>query len=147
MADFISSHQYVNIDGTDLSDHVTDASIEIPQDVKDYVTAIANSTIQPTKRRLVGVRDVKLAGSLMQDMAAGKTNDVLLGCLNRNDIVCIFQMVNTGDPAIPAATNAVFTFTGVMTSSYKLGGKVGDLAEVPFEFMISSGTLDIDTAP
>lgn len=143
MAEQIGFNYYFRItpDGgspVDLSDHIESMAFKRPIDVKEYVTA---STTMPNKKRLLGVKDNALDVTFADDPAAGEVHATLEDAFGDP---CVIDFGFFG--STPGATTPVYTMTTVF-ADLPIGGQVAERLQKQVSFMISSGSLTIDTTP
>jgi hypothetical protein len=130
MAEFIYTNAFLSIGGTDLSDHVRQATITYNAEMQDK-TAMGDLT----RTRLGGLKDWSLEVNFNQDFAASNVDATLFPIVG--DSVAI---ILRPDAAAVSPTNPNFTGNAILESYAPLGGNVGDMAETPVTFQ-ADGTL------
>ena len=130
MAEIDLTNAYVSINGNDISDHVTQVTIEYSSELQDN-TAMGDTT----RSRIGGLKDWNMSVDLHQDFASSEIDSILFPLVGTAFTIEV-KAVN----ASTSSTNPKFTGTGILESYQPLNGSVGDLAttSVPIQ---AAGTL------
>ncbi len=132
MAKFVIKTPIVTVNGVDLSDHCSQATIETSFEDVD-VTAFGSVY----KQILQGLGDAKITLSLFQDFAAGSV-DATLWPLSQSGAT--FPVTVKATNAAVSATNPRFDMTGVLLSYNPIDGSIGDAAATDVEISNASQT-------
>lgn len=130
MAEFVYTNAFLSIGGTDLSDHVRQATLEYNAEMQDK-TAMGDLT----RTRLGGLKDWTLTLNFNQDFAASNVDATLFPLVGTSVAIILRP-----DAGVVSATNPNFTGNAILESYAPLGGNVGDMAETPVSFQ-ADGTL------
>lgn len=130
MAEFVYTNAFLSIGGTDLSDHVRQATLEYNAEMQDK-TAMGDLT----RTRLGGLKDWTLTVNFNQDFAASNVDATLFPLVGTSVAIILRP-----DAAAVSATNPNFTGNAILESYAPLGGNVGDMAETPVTLQ-ADGTL------
>ncbi|RPH37045.1 MAG: hypothetical protein EHM90_00410 [Chloroflexi bacterium] len=130
----------VEVDGTDLSDHFTQVTVEDSANEVDS-TAFGSVYTQAMK----GMRTCQITGTVQQDFAAASVHSVL-NDLNNQDTP--FEVLVTPRSAAVSATNPQFRLAESQLLGYMpLSGGVGDLSTTDVTFTNAGDTgIEVLTA-
>lgn len=135
MATLVLTDAYVLINAVDLSDHVTQVSLDYDAESLDD-THMA----QTTHSHKGGLKDWTMQIDFQQDFAAAKVDATLFPLVGTT-----FTVEVRPTSAARSATNPGYTGTGLLTSYPPLGNSVGELAMTSAE-IVAAGTLSRATA-
>ncbi len=131
MAKFVLTDAYVSINGNDLSDHVSQVTINYSADMQDDTTMGQTSHV-----RLGGLKDWSVDVEFHQDFAAAALDSILFPLVGVNFPVVIRPVKGTA----VGTSNPNYSGTAILESYKPLGGSVGDLAKTNIT-VPGSGTL------
>jgi len=130
---------FVSVDGTDLSDHFTQITVEDSAAEVDS-TAFGSVYTQAMK----GLRTAQITGTVQQDFAAASV-DATLSALNDQDTT--FEVIVVGDADTTAdisATNPGYRIAESQLLGYTpISGGVGDLSTTDVTFS-NAGDLGVE---
>lgn len=112
---------YIVINGTNLSDHITEVTINLSKDDIETTSFSGGG-----RERIAGLKDDSYELSIQQDYAAAAVDSVLYP-LQNNETEFAIEVRPTS--AAVSSTNPKYTATGVLFEYSPLDGKVGDLSE------------------
>ena len=136
MAKFVATDVNVKINGTDLSDHIAQVSLEQTSDEIE-VTAFGTEWRQ---RIGGGLKDASISLDFHQDFGAGSVDAILSPLFNT-----IATVVVTPTSGSVSATNPSFTGTFSVVQYSPVASSVGDLATFSVSWP-SAGTVSRGTA-
>ena len=136
MAKFVATDVNVKINGTDLSDHIAQVSLEQTSDEIE-VTAFGTEWRQ---RIGGGLKDASISLDFHQDFGAGSVDSILSPLFNT-----IATVVVTPTSGSVSATNPSFTGTFSVVQYSPVASSVGDLATFSVSWP-SAGTVSRGTA-
>lgn len=140
MAKFVFRTAVVTVNSVDLSDHVSEVTIETERDEHD-VTGMGATN----KEKLLGLGDATITLSFWQDFAAGEV-DATLWPLSSTDTPFAVAVKPTN--AAISATNPEFQMTCLLPNYSPLAGSVGEPSATECTFINASSTgLVRDTTP
>jgi hypothetical protein len=132
MAKFVLKNPVVTVNGVDLSNHISQATIETSFDEVD-VTSFGSTY----KEILQGVGDATITLSLFQDFAAGSV-DATLWPLSQSG--SSFPVTVKPTNAAVGATNPRFDMTGVLLNYNPVDGSMGDASSTEVTIRNASST-------
>lgn len=135
MAKIILTDPVVSIDGNDVSDHISQLTINYEAEAQDQ-TAFGDDT----RINAGGLKNWSMEFTAFNDEAAGEINSVLFPLVGSQ--VTVFAK---GDSATTSATNPEYNGTGLVQSFSPLGGSVGENSTGSVSVQ-SAGTLSRATA-
>src|SRR5262245_15201613 len=127
MAIFTLTDAYVSINGTVLSDHSNQVTVEDTRDEIDITAFGATS-----KAKSKGLGDAKMTIKMFQDFAAGKTHAILQPLIGSATPVSIEVRPTSG---ARSATNPAALMSGLLMTYNFHDGAVGDASEITAEFV------------
>lgn len=125
MAKFVLKNPIVTINGVDLSDHFSKATIDTSYDDVDVTSFGATM-----KQVIQGMGDGKMSFTAFQDFAAGSV-DATLWPLSQSGST--FPVTVKPTNAAVSPTNPRFDMTGVLLSYSPIDGGVGDASTTDVE--------------
>tara|TARA_Y100000034_G_scaffold133229_1_gene198148 strand:- start:191 stop:607 length:417 start_codon:yes stop_codon:yes gene_type:complete len=131
MAVFAYTDASVTINSVDLSDHVTEATIEYSADEVE-VTAMGDTA----HARIAGLTDSSISVTFNQDYAASEVDATLFSLIG----AAAFNVVLKPTSGSVSATNPSFTQSSVLTSYNPQGGSIGDAGSTSASFSNAGGT-------
>ncbi len=126
MATFVLKDAVVMIDNVNLSDHVSEVSIETERDEVDVTAMGATSKVN-----VAGLGDATITMTLFQDFAATKV-DATLWPLSSTNTPFIVTVKATS--AVTSVTNPVYSMTVLMYGYSPLSGGIGDASSTEVTF-------------
>lgn len=132
MAKFVLKTPVVTINGVDLSDHVSSATIETSRDEVD-VTAFGAAN----KEILAGLGDVTITLEMFQDFAAAEV-DATLWPLSTTDTPFTVAIKPTNGAI--SATNPEYQLSALMFTYAPINGAVGEASATTVTFRNASQT-------
>jgi hypothetical protein len=132
MAKFVIKDATVDVDGTDLSDHVAEVAIET-----EFDEAEATSMGAVYKEVLQGFGDATITVTFHQDFDAGSVDDVLWPLSQSGDTFPL--KIKPFSDAVSAA-NPEYQLTASLLSYSPLSGGAGEVASTEVSFRNSSQT-------
>jgi hypothetical protein len=140
MAKFVIKTPVITVNAVDLSDHISQVTIETTFDEVD-ATCFGSSY----REILQGIGDATITLQFKQDFAAGEV-DATLWPLSQSGSA--FPVAVKPTNAAISATNPEFQMTGVLLSYNPLDGAIGDISETQVTIRNASATgLVRDTTP
>jgi hypothetical protein len=133
MAKLILTNCYVEVNGTNLSDHASSVEMELTKD--DVDTTSFDGAGKEVK---AGLQDSTITVTFQQDFAASSVDSVLWPLWN-NETEFTVKVKPT--QASTSATNPIYSATCVLLEYAPLDGDVGDLSETEAEFVIQRGSI------
>jgi len=137
MAVFVLTNASVKINNVDLSDNVSDVTVDMSAADID-VTAMGAGGHQ----RILGIRDDKFTLSMFSDFAAAKV-DATLQPLFAGGSLFLVQVWASGSTS--SATNPCYSGTAILTSYQPIAGKVGDASLTKLDMPVN-GTISRATS-
>jgi hypothetical protein len=132
MAKFVLKTPVVTVNGVDLSDHVSSATIETERDEVD-VTAFGAAN----KEILAGLGDATITLSFFQDFAAGEV-DATLWPLSTSDSPFTVAVKPTNGAI--SATNPEYQMSSLLFTYSPIAGAVGEASATDVVFRNASQT-------
>ncbi len=126
MAVFVLKDAVVTIDGVNLSDHVSEVSIETERDEVD-VTAMGATN----KVNVAGLGDATITCTMFQDFAAAKV-DATLWPLSTSNTAFVVTVKATS--AATSTTNPLYSMTTLMYGYSPISGGIGDASSTEVVF-------------
>ncbi len=126
MAHFVLKDAKVTVDGVDLSDHVSEVSIESERDEVD-VTAMGATN----KVMVAGLGDATITMTMFQDFAASEVDATLWPLSTTNTAFIVTVKATT---AATSTTNPLFSMTALMYDYSPLSGGIGDASSTELTF-------------
>lgn len=128
MGKFVLKNVVVEVDGEDLSDHISSATFDTPDDEVDS-TAFGPSGFKETMK---GLSDATITVTFQQDFDVGSVDDTLWP-LKLSDAPFSLRVKPKGEGASP--TNPAYTMAEALLFNYSpLGGSVGELSTTEVSF-------------
>lgn len=127
MAILVHKNIFLSVEGTDLSDHVTRATLTVDQEAID-VTSLGASTT--TRIFNAGLINWSLEVEFQEDYASSKVNATLWGLMGSNVVSIIFRPTN----AAVGAANPQFTGECMLESFPVISAQVGALSMCTAKF-------------
>ncbi len=126
MAHFVMKDAVVTVDGVNLSDHVSEVSMETERDEVDVTAMGANNRVF-----VAGLGDATMTVTFFQDFAAAEVDATLwpLSTTNTAFVVSI-----KASSAATSATNPLFSMTALMYGYSPLSGGIGDASSTEVTF-------------
>jgi hypothetical protein len=144
MSEFVGFQFHLVVNSVNLSARVTNMTSNREQEIKEWLASNVGGTTA-SRRRLPSVQDLKLSVTFKDDFAASGAGSV------HNTLEAL--MGNGGFPvewafsgATAATTNPVYSMTTIF-GGFPTGGAVGEVMETQVEFMLSTGSVTVDTTP
>ena len=135
MATLVYTNAKIEINGTDLSSHASEVSLNYASEMQDD-TAMGDST----RVRKGGLKDWSIDVTWHQDFAAGKVDATLFSLVGTT--VCMDMRPQN---ICSTVQNPRFSGIGVIETYNPMGGSVGALLDAPTTIQ-SAGDLDRSTA-
>ena len=132
MAKQVLTNAYVSVNGVDLSDHVSDVTLDMSIAAVP-VTAMGDGGVA----NLAGLESGKIDITFWQDFASGKVDATLIAIRNAGTAVAVKIAAN--GTAI-SATNPSYTYQAILTDYPPVSGAVGAGMASKCSF-VSSGTV------
>lgn len=126
MAKFVLRDARIEVNGTVLSDHANEVSVESAKDPQDVTSFGANN-----KEILVGLGDATMTMTFFQDFQAGSIDAVLWPIHSAGTSVVVKVRPTT---AAISATNPEYSMTAVLLNYNPISGGVGAPASTPVTF-------------
>lgn len=137
MAILILKEPHVEVDGVDLSDHVTE--VHVQREAEDVETTAAVAHLQPLgTKRVQGKRSDMFTIVFQQDFDAGSVAAVIDNLFDSGEL---FTVSVTPYDDVVSATNPEYRGTCILTTDSPIDGAVGDLLTVEVDFPVS-GIID-----
>jgi hypothetical protein len=133
MAKLILTNCYVEVNGTNLSDHSSSVEMELTKD--DVETTSFDGSGKEVK---AGLQDSTITVTFQQDFAAASVDSVLWPLWN-NETEFVVKVKPT--QAATSTTNPQYSATCVLLEYHPVDGDVGDLSETEAEFVIQRGSI------
>ncbi len=126
MGTFVVKDAVVTIDSVNLSDHISEVSIETERDEVDVTAMGATSKVN-----VAGLGDATITCTMFQDFAATKVDATLwpLSTTNTPFIVTV-----KAQSAATSATNPLYSMTCLMYGYSPISGGIGDAASTEVTF-------------
>ena len=119
MAKQVLTNAYVSVNGVDLSDHVSDVTLDMSIAAVP-VTAMGDGGVA----NLAGLESGKIDITFWQDFASGKVDATLIAIRNAGTAVAVKIAAN--GTAI-SATNPSYTYQAILTDYPPVSGAVGEI--------------------
>ncbi len=133
MAVFALTNAWVRVNGVDLSDHVSEVTVDTTANDVD-VTAMGAGG----KQRITGLRDDKFTMTMFSDFAASKVDATLSALLPTGTTSgSLFLVEVAANGTAISSTNPKYSGTCILTEYQPIGGKVGDAAMTPLSFPVN----------
>lgn len=139
MAVFVLRNAAVRINSVDLSDHITEVTVNMTQADVD-VTAMGAGG----RQRIVGIRDDSFTMTALSDFAAGKIDATLWPLFSATD-GSLFLVEVWANGTTTTSTNPKYSGTCILTEYTPIAGAVGDAATTPVTLPVN-GTIAKATA-
>jgi hypothetical protein len=130
MAKFVIKDPVVTINGVDLSDHISSATIETTRAEVD-VTAFGSVNTET----LAGLGDASMTFAVFQDFAAGEV-DATLWPLSTSNTPVTVSVKHTN--AATSATNPLYSMSALLFNYSPLDGAIGDASTTNVTFKNAS---------
>ena len=127
MARLVLNNAYVVFGTNDLSDHISNISLQTSYDIIE-----TTSFGQTSKTRVAGLADNSATFEFHQDFATSSVEQVIYPLLG-TAVTCTVKPVNT----TVSATNPSYTFSVLISEWTPLNGGVGELATASVTWPIS----------
>lgn len=135
MAELVFDNVFLSLGGTDLSDHVRQATLTYQAELQDK-TAMGDNT----RERIGGLKDWSLQVEFNQDFAASEVDATVFSLVGT-----VFAVILRPDAGSVGATNPNYTGNGILEEYTPIGGSVGDVAIAPITIQ-ASGDLSRATS-
>lgn len=139
MAEFVLLNCYINLDGQDLSDHITNLNFSVSRDMPEF-TSFSNTY----RRFMPGLKDLDFSVEANADYDTNEVDDVIWGNWDAGSSLAAAVRPDAG--AI-AAGNPEYQLTVYVESATILSGNVGDAAKYKTQLKNAAGTVDRDITP
>ena len=126
MAHFVMKDAVVTVDGVNLSDHVSEVSMETERDEVDVTAMGANNRVF-----VAGLGDATMTVTFFQDFAAAEV-DATLWPLSTSNTAFVVSI--KASSAATSATNPLFSMTALMYGYSPLSGGIGDASSTEVTF-------------
>ncbi len=130
MAHFVLKDAKVTVDLVDLSDHVSEVSVETERDEVDVTAMGATSKVN-----VAGLGDATITMTMFQDFAASEV-DATLWPLSTTNTPFIVSVQATS--AVTSVTNPKYSMTCLMYGYSPLSGGIGDASSTEVTFRNAS---------
>jgi len=127
MAKHIVKTPQIEVNGEDLSDHLTDVSLTYEA---DEIESTSSGTTVNDKTFIAGLRSWKVDATLQQDYDASEVDATLFSLVGANP----FTIKVRPTSAVKGATNPSFEGNAILLSYPPISGAVGELAKVSVSF-------------
>ncbi len=138
MASFVLRNAFISIDGTDLSNHCRECSVNLSADDVD-VTAMGAGG----HGHLAGIRDDRFTFTFYSDFAASSVDTVLSSKFYGGTTPFVIHVAANTSTA--SATNPVYSGTTFLLTYTPVSGAVGDAAMTPLEFVLQGTITSLGT--
>lgn len=138
MASFVLRNAFVSIDGTDLSNHIRECSVNMAADDVD-VTAMGAGG----HGHLAGIRDDRFTFTCYSDFASSSVDAVLSTKFSGATTPFVIHVGAASSTA--AATNPIYSGTTYLLTYTPVSGAVGDAAMTPLEFVLVGTITSLGT--
>ncbi len=136
MAKFTLLDPYVSVNGTDLSSHVRQVTLEISADLQDATTGDSGGF----NEKLAGLKDWRATIEFAQDFDANMVDATLFPLIGQSTTLEIRP-----HQAARSATNPGYNGNAILESYPPLGGSIGDLVTASVTFQ-GNGAISRATA-
>lgn len=126
MAKLVLRNCYIEVDGTDFSDHCSSVTINLEKDEIETTNFGGDG-----RERVAGLKDDSFEINFQQDYDSGST-DAVLYPLWHNEEEFIVKVRPKSDPV--SANNPEYSATCILLEYQPLAGDVGDLSETEVTF-------------
>jgi hypothetical protein len=126
MAKFVLRNCFIEINGVDLSDHISSVEVSLKKQAVDTTNFSGGG-----KEQIAGLKDDEFTVTLQQDFAAAEVDATLYPLY---DLETEFEVRVRPTSAAVSATNPEYTGTCILLEYQALTGKVGDLSEIKVKF-------------
>lgn len=126
MAKLVLRDCFIEIDGTDFSDHASSVTISLKKNGVDTTNFSGGG-----KEQVAGLKDDTIEVQLQQDFAAAEVDAVLYPLWNDEEE---FTVRIRPSAAAKSASNPEYSATCILLEYQPLSGKVGDLSETKVNF-------------
>jgi len=126
MPHFVNKDIVVTIDGVNLSDHVSEVSIESERDEVD-VTAMGATN----KVNVAGLGDATITMTMFQDFAPSEVDSTLWPLSTTNTA---FVVTVKATSAATSTTNPLYSMTSLMYGYSPISGGIGDASSTELTF-------------
>ena len=133
MAKHVVKTPQIEVNGVDLSDHLTDVSLTYEA---DEIESTSSGTTVNDKTFIAGLRSWKVDATLQQDYDASEVDATLFALVGADP----FTIKVRPTSAVKGATNPSFEGNAILLSYPPISGAVGELAKVSVSFR-GTGTL------
>lgn len=140
MADFVLKDAFVDINGTDFSDHVEEVHVTTEAEAVED-TAMGDGS----RSYLQGFKASQIALVLQSDFAAGSVDEILWPIYD--GALSVPVRVRAKKASAISATNPEWQLTGQMFNYAPIDGRVGELAKTPITFRSNGTALVRDITP
>jgi len=127
MAKYVVKTPQIEVNGKDLSDHLTDVSLTYEA---DEIESTSSGTTVNDKTFIAGLRSWKVDATLQQEYDTGKVDATLFSLVGADP----FTIKVRPTSAVKGATNPSFEGSAILTSYPPISGSVGELAKVSVSF-------------
>lgn len=138
MAKIILTNCFIDVNGTDFSDHASSVEISASKDDIDTTSFDGSG-----RERKAGLQDNSFTINFQQDFAAGEVDAVLWPLWNNETE---FTVTVRPTSAAVSSTNPSYSGTCILLEYSPLNGAVGELSETEVTFPVQRGTFARATA-
>lgn len=131
MAELVLTNAFVSVDGTDLSDHGLEVSLDFGRTMREK-TAFSETAVN----FLAGLKEQSVTLRFNQDFAASKTDAVLAGA----DDGAVVVLTIRPDAGVVATTNPQWSGNMLLASYAPFGTSVNDVHQATASFQPGDGT-------
>jgi hypothetical protein len=139
MSDFVLKNAFVDINGTDFSNHTEEVHVTSEAEAVED-TAMGDGS----RSYLQGFKASQISLVLQSDFDAGSVDAILWPIYDNGTAVPVRVRATT---AAISATNPEWQLTGQIFNYNPLDGRVGELAKTPITFRSNGTALVRDTTP
>lgn len=142
MAKLVLKDCAVIVNGTNFSDHVSSAEINMSKDEVETTNFSGSG-----RERVHGLQDNSFTVTFQQDFDAASVDAVLFPLWDSDDPATNeFTVEIRPTSGVVSATNPKYTGTCILLEYQPLAGNVGDLSETEVTFNVQRGTFTRATA-
>ena len=127
MAKHVVKTPQIEVNGVDLSDHLTDVSLTYEA---DEIESTSSGTTVNDKTFIAGLRSWKVDATLQQDYDASEVDATLFALVGADP----FSIKVRPTSAVKGATNPSFEGNAILLSYPPISGAVGEMAKVSVSF-------------
>jgi len=127
MAKYVVKTPQIEVNGKDLSDHLTDVTLTYEA---DEVESTSSGTTVNDKSFIAGLRSWSVDATFQQDYDTGKVDATLFSLVGADP----FAIKVRPTSAVKGATNPSYEGNAILLSYPPMSGAVGELAKVSVKF-------------